>query len=117
MDEIIRGIDAIISDLHPQQVHTFYEAVATILSAETDTTEQNEQIEGLFRLPNAIWDDILVRVAQDNNILTEIETVKQLCNILKTNVSACKALGHPYLVQVSYDCYSPNAIEKIELPK
>ncbi|VDN10872.1 unnamed protein product [Dibothriocephalus latus] len=100
VDEIIREIDSIISDLQPQQVHTFYEAVSTILSADVDTTEQNERIEGLFRLPNEIWDEILCRIAADANVLKDIETVKQLCNILKTNLSSCKALGHPYLVQL-----------------
>ncbi|VDL99193.1 unnamed protein product [Schistocephalus solidus] len=100
VDEIIREIDSIISDLQPQQVHTFYEAVSTILSADIDTTELNERIEGLFRLPNEIWDDILCRIAADANVLKDIETVKQLCNILKTNLSSCKALGHPYLIQL-----------------
>jgi exportin-1 len=34
------------------------------------------------------------------NTLKEAEVVKQLGNILKTNVRACKALGCPYINQV-----------------
>ena len=33
-------------------------------------------------------------------VLKEPEAVKQLGNILKTNVRACKALGHPYVIQL-----------------
>ena len=33
-------------------------------------------------------------------ILKDHDAVKQLGNILKTNVRACKALGHPYVVQL-----------------
>ena len=100
MEEIIRNIDGIITDLQPQQVHTFYEAVATIITAETDRNAQNDLVEGLFRLPNAIWDDVLLRVANDVSVLTDPEVVKQLCNILKTNLAACRALGNGYMVQL-----------------
>ncbi|VDK31878.1 unnamed protein product [Taenia asiatica] len=100
VEDIIRSTDSIISDLQPQQVHTFYEAVASIISAETDRSAQNDLVEGLFRLPNAIWDDILLRVAADMTVLGDVEVVKQLCNILKTNLAACRALGNAYMVQL-----------------
>ena len=38
---------------------------------------------------------------QNVNVLKDPEAVKQLVTILKTNVRACKALGHPYVLQVS----------------
>ena len=38
---------------------------------------------------------------QNVEVLKDPEAVKQLGNILKTNVRACKALGHPYVIQVS----------------
>lgn len=34
--------------------------------------------------------------------LREEELVKQLGSILKTNVRACKAVGHPFVVQVLF---------------
>lgn len=34
------------------------------------------------------------------DILKEIEIVKQLASILKTNVRACKALNHAYVLQL-----------------
>jgi hypothetical protein len=42
---------------------------------------------------------------QNVEILKDPEAVKQLGNILKTNVRACKALGHPYVLQVSVKLY------------
>jgi hypothetical protein len=35
------------------------------------------------------------------DVLKDQDAVKQLASILKTNVRACKALGHPYVSQVS----------------
>ena len=37
---------------------------------------------------------------QNVESLKDPEVVKQLGNILKTNVRACKALGHPFVLQV-----------------
>jgi len=37
---------------------------------------------------------------QNVDVLKDPDVVKQLGNILKTNVRACKALGHPYMLQV-----------------
>ena len=34
------------------------------------------------------------------DVLKDQEAVKQLGSILKTNVRACKALGHPFVVQL-----------------
>jgi len=38
--------------------------------------------------------------AKNINVLKDQETVKQLMNILKTNVSACRSVGHPFVVQL-----------------
>ena len=37
---------------------------------------------------------------QNIEVLKELETVKQLGNILKTNVSTCKSVGHPFVNQL-----------------
>ncbi|THD21640.1 Exportin-1 [Fasciola hepatica] len=100
VEEILKDIDIIINDLHSQQVHTFYEAVGIIISAQTDAAVRGKQIERLFRLPNQIWDGILSQASINVDILKDPEVVKQLCNILKTNHSACKSLGQPYLIQL-----------------
>ncbi|CAH8465883.1 unnamed protein product [Schistosoma haematobium] len=47
-----------------------------------------------------IWDGILVQAACNIDLLRDFEVVQQLCNLLKTNHSACKSLGHSYLVQL-----------------
>lgn len=47
-----------------------------------------------------VWDGIINQATRDVQVLKNQEAVKQLANILKTNVRACKALGHPYVVQL-----------------
>lgn len=100
IEEILNGINTIICDLQPQQVHTFYEAVGMMISAQTDQTAQEHLIERYMLLPNQVWDGIINQATQNVEVLKDSEAVKQLGNILKTNVRACKALGHPYVVQL-----------------
>lgn len=60
---------------------------------------------------------------QNVDILKDSETVKQLGSILKTNVRACKAVGHPFVIQLGriyldmlnvYKCLSENISAAIQ---
>ncbi|XP_014218596.1 exportin-1 [Copidosoma floridanum] len=100
IEEILTNISSIICDLQLQQVHTFYEAVGYMISAEVDSVQQEQLIEKYMLLPNQVWDDIISQAAKNVDILKDPDAVKQLASILKTNVRACKALGHPYVLQL-----------------
>lgn len=100
IEEILTNINTIICDLQPQQVHTFYEAVGHMISAQSDAQVQEKLIEKYMFLPNQVWDDIINQATKNVEVLKEPDAVKQLGNILKTNVRACKAVGHPYVVQL-----------------
>ncbi|XP_003705025.1 exportin-1 emb [Megachile rotundata] len=100
IEEILSTISSIICDLQTQQVHTFYEAVGYMISAQTDTVVQEQLIEKYMLLPNQVWDDIISQASKNVDVLKDQEAVKQLASILKTNVRACKALGHPYVMQL-----------------
>jgi hypothetical protein len=52
IDEILRTLHRITVDLAPQQVHTFYEAVGYMISAQPNTPTQERLIEKLMELPN-----------------------------------------------------------------
>lgn len=100
IEEILNNINTIICDLQPQQVHTFYEAVGCMIGAQTDQGVQEHLIEKYMMLPNQVWDDIIHQATKSVDVLKDPDAVKQLGNILKTNVRACKALGHPYVIQL-----------------
>lgn len=100
IEEILSTISSIICDLQTQQVHTFYEAVGYMISAQSDTVLQEQLIEKYMLLPNQVWDDIISQASKNVDVLKDQEAVKQLASILKTNVKACKALGHPYVIQL-----------------
>ncbi|XP_014669844.1 PREDICTED: exportin-1-like isoform X2 [Priapulus caudatus] len=100
IEEILNQISTIICDLQPQQVHTFYEAVGYMISAQTDAVAQERLIEKYMQLPNQAWDGIITQASKNVEVLKDEDAVKQLGNILKTNVRACKALGHPFVVQL-----------------
>ncbi|XP_036118234.1 exportin-1 isoform X7 [Molossus molossus] len=107
----------------PQQVHTFYEAVGYMISAQMDQTVQEHLIEKYMLLPNQVWDSIIQQATKNVDILKDPETVKQLGSILKTNVRACKAVGHPFVIQLGriyldmlnvYKCLSENISAAIQ---
>lgn len=47
-----------------------------------------------------VWDEVISKASKNVDVLKEIDVVKQLASILKTNVRACKALGHAYVIQL-----------------
>ncbi|ESP02273.1 hypothetical protein LOTGIDRAFT_224905 [Lottia gigantea] len=100
IEDILNGINTIICDLQPQQVHTFYEAVGLMISAQTEQAAREHLIERYMLLPNQVWDGIINQATQNVEVLKDADAVKRLGNILKTNVRACKALQHPYVVQL-----------------
>jgi exportin-1 len=100
IEEILTTISTIICDLQTQQVHTFYEAVGYMISAQVDQVVQEILIEKYMMLPNQVWDDIISQASKNVDVLKDPDAVKQLASILKTNVRACKALGHPYVLQL-----------------
>lgn len=106
------------------QVHTFYEAVGYMISAQVDQMQQDALIERYMLLPNQVWDDIISRASKNVDFLKNMTAVKQLGSILKTNVAACKALGHAYVIQLGriyldmlnvYKITSENIIQAIEV--
>ena len=71
-----------------------------IAAQNSDQVAQEHLIEKYMSLPNLVWDSIINQATQNVEVLKDPDCVKQLGNILKTNVRACKALGHPYVLQV-----------------
>jgi len=71
-----------------------------MISAQTETSAQELLIEKYMTLPNQVWDDIISQASVNVNVLKDNEAIRQLASILKTNVRASKALGHPYVVQL-----------------
>ncbi|KAJ7063298.1 CRM1 C terminal-domain-containing protein [Mycena amicta] len=101
LDEILRTLSRITVDLSALQVHTFYEAVGYIVSAQPNKQLQERLIASLMELPNNAWDSLMAQAAQGLEVLNSIDNVKVLSNVLKTNVSACQSIGSFYLPQVA----------------
>lgn len=106
------------------QVHTFYEAVGLMISAQSDQVAQDALIEKYMMLPNQVWDEIIAQASKNVDFLKTMAAVKQLGSILKTNVRACKALGHAYVLQLGriyldmlnvYKIMSENIIQAISV--
>ncbi|KAH8117543.1 CRM1 C terminal-domain-containing protein [Phellopilus nigrolimitatus] len=100
VDEILRLLHRITVDLSPQQVHTFYEAVGYMISAQPNKPQQEKLIARLMELPNNAWDSLMAQAAQNMDVLSSVDNIKILANVLKTNVSACTSIGSFFLPQL-----------------
>ena len=58
-------------------------------------------IDGEFLILIFNWNDSCLAATDDVTTLRDPETVKNLAVILKTNVRACKSLGHSYFIQLA----------------
>ncbi|KZT28554.1 hypothetical protein NEOLEDRAFT_1129372 [Neolentinus lepideus HHB14362 ss-1] len=100
VDEILRLLHRITVDLSPQQVHTFYEAVGYMISAQPNKPQQEKLIAKLMELPNNAWDSLMAQAAQNIDVLGNMDNIKILANVLKTNTAACTSIGSFYLPQI-----------------
>lgn len=100
IDEIIRNLGSYTSDLHPRQVHTFYEACGHIISAQPVKATKERLLTDLMALPNMAWRAMIDQAKQDPELLTNNDNVKILVNVLKTNISTCSSLGGGFYTQL-----------------
>lgn len=100
IEEIIENIQQTTSDLQPQQVHTFYEACGTIISAQNSKSVRDNLLSNLMQLPNIAWSTVVKQAGEDPQLLSNSEIVKIIANIIKTNVSVCKPLGPHFYSQL-----------------
>ena len=71
-----------------------------MIAAHPDPSTQEHLMEKYMSLPNQVWDDVINQASKNVDILKDQEAVKQLANILKTNVRSCTAVGHPFVIQL-----------------
>ncbi|KAL7749026.1 Karyopherin transporter [Sorochytrium milnesiophthora] len=100
IDEILAKIDEHTKDLSPQQVNSFYEAVALIIAVQSAKPVQQRLIADLMRAPNQAWDVLMQRANRNENILADNDSVKLINNILRTNTAACLSLGAAFYPQL-----------------
>ncbi|GMF52277.1 unnamed protein product [Phytophthora fragariaefolia] len=93
VEELLEELPRIVSDLETHQVHTFYEAVASMLAAENDAGRKEVLLGRLMNLPNEAWKSIMSQASQDVNILYDSRGIKEIVKIIRTNVKVCKAIG------------------------
>ncbi|KAG0324890.1 Karyopherin transporter [Dissophora globulifera] len=100
IDEILNTLDKITSDLSSAQIHTFYEAIGYMISAQPNRAAQERLIAKAMQSPNQYWDNIMQQANQSLQNLDNSENLKVLASVLKTNVAACGSIGAGYFSQL-----------------
>ncbi|KAF9977031.1 Karyopherin transporter [Actinomortierella ambigua] len=100
IDEILATLDKITSDLSSAQIHTFYEAIGYMISAQPNRPAQERLIAKAMESPNQYWDSIMNQANSDIMTLENIDNLKVLASVLKTNVAACGSIGPGFFSQL-----------------
>ncbi|EGG16820.1 exportin 1 [Cavenderia fasciculata] len=101
ISELLNQLHVTISDLEPNQVHTFYEAVGCMISSSTDIPLRDKLVNKFMELPNQSWQMIMNRASENVENLYNIDVTRQFVNLLKTNNKAASSLGPCYLIQIT----------------
>jgi len=98
--DILEDLEKTIRDLQVHQIHMFYEALGYMLQAEYESKSQEALLRRLMDLPNRMWGDYIAQAQQNVAILQSTDVMKNVQNILKTNVRVCRAMRHRFLPQL-----------------
>lgn len=110
---LINDLPKHMVDLQPHQIQSFYESVGTMLSDtgspnETIPISRNEMLLKLMESLNLSWKSILASAAntpdinnQQDNVLLNLETVRELQRIFKVSNRICAAVGTLFIHQLS----------------
>ncbi|CAK4226795.1 unnamed protein product [Aphanomyces euteiches] len=93
VEELLMELPKTVSDLEPHQLHTFYEAVASMLAAENVPARKDTLLAELMKLPNSAWQNLMQQAAQNVEVLFDPQAVKEIVKIIRTNGNVCKAIG------------------------
>ncbi|GBG24586.1 Exportin-1 [Hondaea fermentalgiana] len=96
IDELLEEIQQITRDLQRHQRQTFYEAVGYMVRDQSNEEVRNALLERLMQPSTEQWKKIMQLGSQNNQALTNVETIRELADILRTNVRVCSAMGYSF---------------------
>ena len=99
VEDILMDLGSIISLLESSHIQTFYEALGYMISC-ADNGKQEALVIKFMEIPNNRWSQIMQNASQNVSFLQNNDIMRELINLLKTNVAAAKSLGPCYIFQL-----------------
>jgi exportin-1 len=99
IEDILTDLGSIISSLETSHIQVFYEAIGYMISC-AESNKQEKLVLKFMDIPNRRWAEIMKNASQNVSFLQNNDIMRELVNLLKTNVSAAKTLGPCYIFQL-----------------
>jgi exportin-1 len=100
IEELLQRLPTEIVDLEPHQVQTYYEAVGYMVASQTDPNIRGMLLEQMMGPPNLAWQEMMTAAKQSIDTLHELNTVKEVAKIMRTNTRVCTSVGAPFVLQL-----------------
>jgi len=100
VEEILDTLHLHTVDLEKHQGHTFYQAIGHMIFAEENPTTRARLITRLMQATNHIWDAAMTAANANPAVLTDMDAIGKIIDIMKTNVSACSSIGNDFIFQL-----------------
>ncbi len=101
LEEILERLPTVICDLQSSQVHTVYEAIGYMIQAQSEAEGRTRSLQQLMAMPNSSWDTVIAAAAANVDVLRNMDTLRSLSNILRSNIAACESTGSAFVSQIS----------------
>eukprot|EP01065_Artemidia_motanka_P048696 TRINITY_DN78_c7_g1_i1.p1 TRINITY_DN78_c7_g1~~TRINITY_DN78_c7_g1_i1.p1 ORF type:complete len:1102 (+),score=385.16 TRINITY_DN78_c7_g1_i1:272-3577(+) len=92
IEEMLRDLAHHTQDLNQTQMLMFYEATGVMISAAPPAV-QGGLVSTLLTKPNLVWQQTLAQAAQNQNVLADVATMRQLGHVIKVYVRAAHSVG------------------------
>ncbi|KAF2073970.1 hypothetical protein CYY_004715 [Polysphondylium violaceum] len=101
INELLTNLPVTIADLETNQIHIFYEAVGFMISSTPDPNLREKLITKFMELPNQSWVQIMSKASHNPETLYNLDVIRDILNLIKTNNRAATSLGNFYMSQIS----------------
>eukprot|EP00939_MAST-03C_sp_MAST-3C-sp1_P004618 g4618.t1 len=97
IQELLRSLGSIISELQSHQELVFYEAVGFMIGSEKNQSMRNDLLFAAMSIPDQTWKTLMRNARTNVDSLKTHDNIKRVSRVLRVNLAMCRSLGHSFM--------------------